>query len=347
MNSAIVLSLTLVSAALGGLIGHLLRIPAGTLFGTLAGVAVGGGLLGVTPVPVNSQLGAILQISVGLLVGARISRNTLRSGAGVLAPGLILTSAVVATGILSAFVAAELTSLSLITALFAAVPGGLAEMAAVGASFGADGATVAAVHLTRVLVCSAAVSVLLALLRAMGSAAILAQEGSTGAGMERGRSIGLIGCVFCGVSGGIFGLMVQVPAGGIIGALLGAASFRLTTGYPVSLRGLQFMVQALSGGIIGLGVSTEFLAKLPELAGAGSLMIATQLLMWLVMWWVLSRFFGYDLTTAAFATVPGGMSEVIAASSEAGADVVAVAFVHLLRLSAIVLVVPALIVQFS
>lgn len=52
------------------------------------------------------------------------------------------------------------------------------------------------------------------------------------------------------------------------------------------------------------------------------------------------------LPTAALASSPGGMSEVVSTANQGGADMVIVTFVHLVRLNSIVIVVPVIVVVF-
>lgn len=149
-----------------------------------------------------------------------------------------------------------------------------------------------------------------------------------------------------GVAGGLVGIVSGVPAGGIVGALVCSAGFRLLTGRPVPVKGFQLGVQVLAGGVIGLGVSGEFLGQLVRLAGAGALILFIQMLLWLVTGWLLVKLFDYDLPTAALASSPGGMSEVVSTAGQAGADEMVVTFVHLVRLSTVVVVVPVLVALF-
>lgn len=149
-----------------------------------------------------------------------------------------------------------------------------------------------------------------------------------------------------GVLGGLAGILSQASAGGIIGALVGSAAFGLLTGRPVPVRAFQLAVQVLAGAVIGLQVSGEFFGQLARLAGAGALIVSVQMLLWPLMSWMLVRLFGYELATATLASTPGGLSGVVTTASEAEADEVVVTFVHLVRLSTIVVVVPVLVALF-
>jgi membrane AbrB-like protein len=338
-------------------VGHRLPVPAGVLIGTLVGVGVaaGGGsmLLGLPQLSVPSGINRLLQIMLGTLVGLRMTRASLRSGAHALIPASLLATVLIITAIFSALVAAYLTSLDIVTALFAAAPGGMTEMSTVSIGFGADGAAVTTVQLVRVLLAVLVINVLLGRLRSKGE-----QESETRRQEEQrdDASTGRVGyreelkrlgaAVPWGGLGGLVGLISPVPAGGIIGALAGSAAFRLLTERPVPVKKFQLGVQVLAGVVIGLGVSGEFLSQLVRLAGAGALIISVQMLLWLVAGWLLVKVFRYDLPTAALASSPGGMSEVVATANQAGADVVIVTFVHLVRLGTIIIVVPVLVTLF-
>ncbi len=347
-----------VFGAAGALLGHRLPVPAGVLVGTLVGVGVaaGGGsaLLGLPHISVPSWVNGLLQVLLGMMIGFRMTRDSLRSGAHALVPAILLAAVLILTSVVSALIAAPLASLDIATALFAAAPGGMTEMSTVSASFGADGAAVTAVQLVRVLLAVAVANVLLTRLRSKGgseeSRSSNRQEEQDGASDEGGgygedlKRLGL--AVPWGVVGGVVGVLSGAPAAGIVGALAGSAGFRLLTERSVPVKGFQLGVQALAGGVIGLGVSGEFLGQVFRLAGAGALILSIQMLLWLVTGWLLLKLFHYDLPTAALASSPGGMSEIVSTANQGGADVVIVTFVHLVRLSSIVVVVPVLVAVF-
>jgi membrane AbrB-like protein len=108
----------------------------------------------------------------------------------------------------------------------------------------------------------------------------------------------------------------------------------------------QVGVQAISGVVIGSGSRRLSWPRSLRLAGAGALIIATQMVLWFAMSWLLVRFFRYDLPTATLAPSPGAMSAVISTADEVGADTVVVTFIHLVRLNAVIVVVPLLVSLF-
>ncbi len=348
INFAFAIALSF-SGALGAVLGYRIKVPAGGLAGAIAGVGIGNALLGFPLEEAPPGASQLLQILVGILVGLRVSRSSLRLGVRALVPASLLAVALIVAGLLSALLAANLTSIDLLTAMFAAAPGGITEMSAVGASFGADGASVATVHLTRLLLAIIAVNFIIKFKhfryrdsRLMSSCVPDTHHPSEEQHGGGYRNLALASTF--GIACGLLGLLSPVPAGGIIGALFGSAIVRLNVGNAMPVAKFQLVIQAISGSVIGLGVTDAFLESLVHLAGVGAIIIITQMLLWFAADYLLIRIFHYDELTALFASAPGGMAELVSSSAQAGADTVTVAFVHLVRLSATILVVPTLII---
>ncbi|MDQ3316889.1 MAG: AbrB family transcriptional regulator [Actinomycetota bacterium] len=355
-------AVVLIFGGIGAIVGYRLPVPAGVLVGTLVAVGIGGGgvaLLGLPQLSVPPGTYSLLQILLGMLVGFRMTREELHEGAYALLPACLLAAIIISASVGAALVAVPLTSLDPVTALFAAAPGGLTEMTAVGASFGADGAAVASVQLVRVLLAVAVVDVVLQRLGQKGDEPEESGDGPESDGGDRGPDDGsdrwaehkedlknLAVAAPWGIVGGLIGIATSLPAGGIIGALVCSAAFRLLTERPVPVGKFQVGVQIISGVVIGLGVSGDFLGQILQVAGAGALIISTQMVLWFAMSWLLVRFFDYDLPTATLAPSPGAISAVISTADEAGADPVVVTFIHLVRLNAVIIVVPLLVSLF-
>jgi len=340
----------LVLGLLGAYLGHRFRAPAGVFTGALFGVGAALALLGFPELSPPPLAGQALQVMVGVIVGLRITRDAIRSEARTLLPATILAGVFLASGLAAAVAAVSLTGMTPVTALFAAAPGGLTEMASVGASLGADGPAVAAVHLVRLLLVILVANLILS--RVQDEHLQGSSENDAGGGEPDGpsRSGGLakLGAIAAaGLVGGVIGLAATpLPAAGVIGALIGSGAARLSMTGPVPERGFFLLVQVLSGGIIGLGFSARFFETLVQLAGATAVINTVQMLVWLVAGYLLVRVFDFDPRTSSFASAPGGMGTLLSITGETDADLVKVAFIHLLRLSATILIVPLLVTAF-
>ncbi len=331
-----------VAAVLGAYLGQRLRVPAGLFIGAMAGVGVWLAVLGLPDVRTPPLLDQALQVMVGVLVGFRVSADALRSGARSLLPAAALAVVFLASGVAAAVAAVLLTGISPVTALFAAAPGGLTEMASVGASLGADGPAVAAIHLVRLLLVVFAAGLILARLRSSGHERTTADETPEEPAPESpGGWARLMSVAGVGLAGGVLGLaLTALPAGGVIGALLGSGSARFLIAGNLPERHFNALVQVYGGAVIGLGLSAEFFQTLAQLAGAAVVINSIQMLVWALAGYLLVRMFRFDPRTAAFAAAPGGMGTLIALTGETDADLVTVAFTHLFRLTATIVAVP-------
>jgi uncharacterized membrane protein AbrB (regulator of aidB expression) len=62
--------------------------------------------------------------------------------------------------------------------------------------------------------------------------------------------------------------------------------------------------------------------------------------LWPFVYLMLRKLFQYRAPTALLASAPGGMSEIVSSAPDAGADLTVVAFGHLVRLTAVIVVIP-------
>lgn len=318
-------------------------LPAGVLVGTAAGIAAGQFALGFPSLPTIPGGNSLLLVMVGLFVGSRITRTSLSYGARSLLPASLLAAILLFVGVLSALFVSWALAVDLRTALFAAAPGGITEMSTVGASLGADGAVVASIHLVRILLTILAVAVISRILKDRQPLDSSPAPETTSAADVRdagGRTRTFVPGLVGGVLGGLVGLASPVPAGALVGALCGSAAVGLWRDLSVSLPGLRVVVQALGGAAIGLQVGEDFLSGLLDWAAAGAIIIGVQMCLWPFVYLMLSKLFHYRAPTALLASAPGGMSEIVSSAPDAGADLTVVAFGHLVRLTAVIVVIP-------
>jgi membrane AbrB-like protein len=335
-------------------------VPAGVILGTLvavSAVSVGGTLLGLPLPPLPPGIDGLMQVLLGMMVGLRIDRDSLRLGVHALVPAFLLAAIIIPTAVIAALVAAPLTSVDVVTFIFAAAPGGLTEMSLMSVAFGAYGTDVVVVQLLRLHLVRRALAGIDALLRrpeAKGGSGFAPryqeeqQDDALAVRTGYKEDLKRFGVAApWGVLGGVIGFAIWAPAGGIIGALLGSAAFGLLTGRDVPIEKFRLGVQALAGGTIGLADSGEFVVsggffgELVRHVGAAAMIISVQMLLWLATSWLLVKRFNYDLSTATLASSPGEISEAVPVAEEVGAaDAAVVSFIHLVRVSTIVVVVP-------
>lgn len=143
------------------------------------------------------------------------------------------------------------------------------------------------------------------------------------------------------LAGGLAASLAHMPLPWTIGPLLAMAAGKLVGAGLHPPRGGRQAGQAIIGAALGLhftpAVTDEVLTWAPLLLLAAMLAL---LIAWLCGR-LLARLTGTDATTAFFASVPGGASEMAVLALRFGAVLERVALAHALRIMLVVLVVPA------
>jgi membrane AbrB-like protein len=145
-------AVTIAVAAVGALAGLRLRLPAPAFLGSVllaAALSLGGVIDGVSVPPLlrEASFGAI-----GLYIGLRFERDTLRSIRRLITPVLVSIVALVAGCFALAWVLKVTAGVSLLNAYLATTPGGLYAVLPLAFGSGGDAGFVLAVQGLRVLV---------------------------------------------------------------------------------------------------------------------------------------------------------------------------------------------------
>jgi membrane AbrB-like protein len=154
---------TLAVGAAGGVLGHVLGIPAGALLGSLAAVA-GYNVLRERQAAVPRWLRSPSRILVGATIGSLATPALLHSLGASVGWAAVITTAVVAVGLALGLLLARTTGIDRRTALLASCPGGLAEMVALAEQSRADAEVVLGIQVVRKLVILVGICTILALL---------------------------------------------------------------------------------------------------------------------------------------------------------------------------------------
>jgi uncharacterized protein len=143
--------LTIAIAAVGAVAGSLFRIPAGAFLGPtlLAAVLTLSGAVDVTVPPLLREASFAV---IGLYIGLRFERETIRSIGRLITPVLISIVALIAGCFALAWLLELTAGVSLLDAYLATTPGGLYAVLPIAFGSGADATFVLAVQGLRVLV---------------------------------------------------------------------------------------------------------------------------------------------------------------------------------------------------
>lgn len=144
-----------------------------------------------------------------------------------------------------------------------------------------------------------------------------------------------------GVAGAIVLSLLGVPAGALIGAVVGSAlvnrtPLRADEGLPVAVRvaGLMMLGTVAGGQLDPAALSTLFALSISIIV-----MVVALIGLDLLLARVLVKRYGLDPVTAVLACAPGGLSEVAAISQVLGARTGIILAIHTVRILVVVLVV--------
>ena len=150
MPSLATLALYLLARTAIGLLALFSGIPAAPLAGALlgAGIVSMSGHLEPAIWPPGTR--TVLEIGIGTVIGTGLTRASLEQLQLLWKPAVLITLALVLTGLVVGLWTSRLLGIDPIVALLGAAPGGISGMSLVGAEFGV-GAAVAALHAVRLI----------------------------------------------------------------------------------------------------------------------------------------------------------------------------------------------------
>jgi membrane AbrB-like protein len=146
-NRIINLILTLGVAAVAGLIGYKLGIPAGAMTFAMIATAALNVIFERGYMPLN--LRRLTQVFAGVLIGERMTYGDIIALKSVLLPAFILLIGIIAVNLCIGFFISKTSGLDLISALLASAPGGVSDMAIIAKDLGGDAPKVAILQLAR------------------------------------------------------------------------------------------------------------------------------------------------------------------------------------------------------
>lgn len=154
--------------------------------------------------------------------------------------------------------------------------------------------------------------------------------------------IWVLAALACGAAGGYLAWRVKLPAGVMIGAMVGAALFGLITGKGAMPSEVKVLTQAVSGIFIGMRIKKSDLPVLKKVLLPAVLSAAAMVGLCLGMGAIVGALSGLDRATAMLGCAPGGIMDMSLIAMELEADAPVISVLHMVRLAAVVGVFPSL-----
>lgn len=347
MEQAVLFLITLIFAALGGLLGHKLKLPVGGLVGAMMATIVFH-LFFVPALDVPHGMQLVLQIPLGAMIGSRVTREDVLSLKTLIKPVVTIVSVMLVCNLAIGAFLFRVSNLNAATSFFAVAPGGMVDMAIIAADFGANAAYVALLQLVRnVLVIVLILPVYRYAMKKMG---VRAQRDVPDKNFtEEAVSIAPKGIAELQRVGetlffsGAFGMLLwvlRVPAGAVIGAMIGAGAYGVVTGRARFPQGLRLPLQILAGFFIGVRMDRESLFMMGELLLPLVIVLIYVCLVTFVTAYFVHKWTGLDLPMSLLASTPGGMVEMAMLADELGVEAPKVTVIHTARLISVILFFP-------
>lgn len=324
----------------GYLLFKKLRIPTPALLGAIFATAAMN-IAGFYPSFPLWPVSYAANVAIGIIIGRQIDRNTLSKMKELLPYVFGFAVGLIALSLFCGGIFYKLTDVSLKTALIASTAGGITEMMIFGMSIEADLAVIACVQLFRII---AALVVIPYIVRfAAHRITPLGQDSQTSGRLifERFTRIDYIFLVLCAATGAALGLYLNIPAGGMLGAMLasGAYAIFISKQYSYDIR-LRYIAQIGLGLVMGQRMTYEMVAQLRWVLLPTIATTAVMLAGCVALAFLLHKLSGWDILTCLLCTSPAGLSQIAIYAEEVGADAFTASIFHTVRILSIVITFP-------
>lgn len=341
--------LTFLAACAGALIAYKLKITGGVMVGALLGAAVFNIVTGLADFPMPAK--TLAQIISGAFIGKEMRRDNLGQLKSMLRPAAFFIGCLMAANILLGLMIYLLSPCDLMTALFAAVPGGLTDISIISHDMGADTSMVAVFQLFRLIaVLVFFPGVIRFTVERFGKKSEEREESPPNDYIPPSKQSppphalrkAVITLATALIGGGL-GAVSGIPAGALLFSTVAVALLSVFT----DLVYLPFLVKrfamVLAGAFVGAGLARENVLQLASLALPILLLVLGYFLVSTLLGVAISRLFKMDLTTSLFACTPAGASDMALIASDMGGVGPQVAVLQIFRLFAVISVFPYMI----
>jgi hypothetical protein len=142
---------------------------------------------------------------------------------------------------------------------------------------------------------------------------------------------------------GLFAVKIKIPAGLMIGSLVGVACFNIVTDLAYMPSQTTIIIQIVAGAFIGCSMEKSDIQRLPQIIKPMLIMMAALLILNISAGFLIYIFSPLDLVTSLMSAVPGGINDTPIIAEVMGADGPKVAVMQLVRQILGIAVFPALI----
>lgn len=342
--------LTLVLGIIGGLTFYKLKFPAGAMVGSMLAVAIYSVVTGQAAMPSNLRL--VTQMMAGAYIGSSIQYKDVMLLKRIFLPAFLMIFMMISLDVFMGFILAQVSELSLPTALMVCAPGGLMDITLISADVGANSSQVAVLQLLRLMTVMSFFPLLMKRIAQRTQKEAVQEVAITQEDKERLRNnwflskqqgLNLGATLIIAVGFGILGYFLGIPAGGMTFAMISVAILNIGTGRGYLPMPLRRATQILAGTLMGVRMTYADLVGLRTMIVPAALLIMGIIIINLIVGFFLNKLTKIGLITSLLSSVPGGVSDMALIAGELGGDQNKVAILQLFRYVFVVAAYPVII----
>jgi len=333
----------LLTVAVGLLIGTIFRkmkVPGGMMIGSMLGTAVLGIGFGHAYMHPTAQIAA--QVTAGAFIACGVSREDLRQMKKLGKPALILTGGYFIFNFIAGYLLFFTSNLDWLTAMFCAVPGGMADTPIIAIDMGANGSTVTILHFSRLIFCLSLFPAMIAKLTPEVPEDLPQTEMKKKAAANKSyvnfALTMLVATVF-----GLLGRNLGIPAGGLSFSLIAVIIFKLLCDRAYLPKWVRILAQLLAGTYIGSAMSYDDVAGITDLILPVILLSIAYTIACIVIGKALHKFCGIHPRIAYLTTTPAGANDMALISADLGVHSADLVVLQLVRMLVAIIINPQVI----
>ncbi|MDW7674820.1 MAG: AbrB family transcriptional regulator [Bacillota bacterium] len=328
---------------IGATVFRKLRVPAAALIGAMLFTGIAR-IMGIT-LPVLPDLAVdALQLLLGIYIGLKLSREQLKFIKKSFWPTIMVVGWTIGATIITAIAIVNITNLDIATALLGATPGGITEMSVFAFFYGAQVPVVALLQLIRLVLVLVLMPIIVMKIKekkpyVKREAQAEADNDKADKADRQANVFSSLGVLATGLAVGILFIYLDIPAGGLLGAVIGAAMGCVILNQKVYMsEKIQQFVQLGFGINIGLYFTAETFFQLLQVLPLSLLLGIIIFISGVLQALILRAMTGWDLTTCLLSSAPGGLPQMVILTDETEGDVVKVSYFQIIRLLTIFLI---------
>lgn len=317
IESYLMVATTLVFAILVGRSFIKANIPGGLLVGVMLVFATMQVLTNRIWAPVGTK--EIAQVIAGSFIGASLSAADLKRLPKLWKAFVTIISGLILLNIVIGFVLTKVSDLSLVTALFASIPGGMGTIPIISEDYGAEPVVVTVMQFMRMVMGIGVFPSLVVKLNqhlntVQDQTAHPTNKPNTITTATRSSQHPALNSLLALIIASLFALLISQVVTSLnlmVLALIGMAILNLTVGVKPLPIAYRRVAQVLSGWYVGTSFNSEQLNVLMDLLIPVLVLIPMFLLGCLILGYLVHKFQKMPLTDSMLSAIPAGASDVV------------------------------------